>query len=95
MKQTWAEENTLVIDHAMSRIAEEMHRDYSSYLEKITEDQFRKILVEIIKSGDIIKYTRPNQMGMTYVPFRREQELLGRIAELEEGNKQVRFYTKQ
>ena len=95
MEQTWAEENTLIIDHAMSRIAAEMHRDYSAVLEKITENQFREILVEIIKSGDIMKYTRPNQMGMTYVPFRREQELLGRIAELEEENKQVRFYIKQ
>ena len=94
--QKTMEDQTLIIDRALGNIADEIYQDYAQYLEEITKGQFRDIIGQLIQSGDIMVYKSLDlsRMRMEYIPFRREQELLGRIRELEEEVKQVSFYQK-
>ena len=57
--------------------------EYSIRIEKLTEEQTVSALRQAIECGDFQRLVSPHGQQVVYEPFRREQELLARIARLE------------
>jgi len=69
-----------------SELADEVFRAHSKIMEALTRDQFIKTLNQAIACGDFLRHVRVDtaSQAVTYLPYRREQELLARITELEQ-----------
>ena len=68
------------IDEAIS----ELVREQNLHIENLTREQVTEVVAQLFKSGDIIRLIQcnTNAQSVTYLPYRREQELLGEIERL-------------
>lgn len=66
------------------RAITDLIRDKQIAIEKLTREQVGEALIQAIQCGDFLRNVRvtDNAQFVDYVPFRREQELLGQIEKL-------------
>ena len=79
------------VDKTIEDIANEIRRDRNEALERITTQEFVRLIKEMIDSGDFEQLIQMGKMpgeitgsGLTYVPFRKKEELKAEIAELKD-----------
>jgi hypothetical protein len=79
--QSFVETDPL-FDAAITRLLKER----SDAESKLTRDQFIECLRQALACGDFIRQVvvGSNAQGMIYIPFAREQELEGRVKELQD-----------
>jgi len=70
------------------QIVEKMMEDYQVKLTEFCHQELANILVQMIKSGDIVQHVQVdhvngNGYAFSYVPYRGQNELRSRIQELE------------
>lgn len=64
-------------------------KEHNIAVEKLTREQFVEAIKQAIQCGDFTRLVRAddNAQQVIYIPFKREQELLNKIEELEEALK--------
>lgn len=69
---------------ALEKHLKRITRKHQLKIEKLTEEQFIQVLKQAIASGDFIKIVSQDgsKQGMSYVPFRLEQQLRAEIVRL-------------
>jgi hypothetical protein len=65
---------------------EEVWRAHDKAVEVLTRTQFLEALKQAVACGDFLRHVKVDtcSQAVTYLPYRREQELKSRIAELED-----------
>lgn len=71
----------------------ELARKHNVAVENLTEKQLADALKQAIECGDFQRYIceGSHRQAVVYIPFAREQELLGKIKELEEKYHELLF----
>ncbi len=61
-------------------------KEHNIQANKFMEHELAKVFIDIIKSGDLLKYTVLNteKFAFVYIPFREKQELQNKIERLQE-----------
>jgi hypothetical protein len=75
------------LNSELQQVVSQMMQDRSEALEKACRDDLVKILEQMIRSGDIIRYTSMEAQKLVYIPYQRVMELENRVKELEEALK--------
>lgn len=73
----------------LEEFVRELTRKHNLRVESLTEEQFVNVLRQMILSGDIVKYVRPDIQQMVYIPFREVEKLKAEIRELEAKVKEL------
>lgn len=67
----------------MREVISEMTKEYAIAVEELTEHQLAEAILQAIACGDFQKHIdRSGMQGVTYLPYRRVQELEAKIKEL-------------
>lgn len=75
-----------VINAQLWEAAEEVYRAYNRELEKLTKQQFVEVLRQALASGDFMRHVLTGGgQRVTYLPYRRVDELEAKVKELEEA----------
>lgn len=75
------------LGEAMQKAIDEMVRQENLHIENLTREQVAEVLRQIFACGDITRLvyvTGTRKQEVVYEPFKREQELMNRIVELED-----------
>lgn len=78
--------NLASLDGNLSKRIKEMIQRHRIEVENFTEKQVAEAIHQMIKSGDFYRLVNVelNSQAVIYEPFREREQLMGRIAELEQ-----------